>query len=322
MCFDKCLCSLFLSLFCFINVCQEPVSCGFQKLTVLTKPTYEGHATWEHAAVMRSLMQGIKILQVPYNYNPSSIDGFGDVVLVVCNPRALKQAVDLKKQGLIKKLFVGPNFFPQDVNYPEIDVYFVPSAWVITFALYDCPGIVSRCRVWYAGIDKDFWQPLSSSANSSKNVLVYWKTESVSFCEQVEKTLKEHGWNPKRLKYGSYKPEQYKKMLQDCRFAVFISATESQGLALAECWAMDVPTLPWNPKTAVILEKNCNFVSSCPYLTPQTGFDWQNLEELKALLRSIDRQLSLCSPRKWVLDNMTDEISVAKLIGIINDSLK
>jgi hypothetical protein len=298
-----------------------PLAKNFEKLTILTKPTHISHVCGEHAAVMRSLLQGIKNLQVPYNYNPSSVDDVGDVVLVTNNNEALKQAVALKKQGRIKKLFVGPNFYPHEVDFPEVDVYLVPSEWVIIFAKSDCAQIVSRCKVWYAGVDTDFWNPLNYCNNESKNVLVYWKTEPVNFCEAVERKLKKHGWNLRRLKYGSYKFDQFKEILLDSRFAVFISVSESQGLALAECWAMDVPTLVWNPQVAPILGNICENVSSCPYLTFYTGIDWQSLSEFEAILQTIDRYLSICSPRKWVVEHMTDEVSVRRLIEIINDTL-
>jgi hypothetical protein len=313
VCLYACLCSI-------IILYAQPIV-NFRKLTILTKPTHVSSVEWEHAAVMRSLLQGLDSLQVPYNYNPSAVDDIGDVLLVPCNRCALSQAVALKKQGRIKKLFVGPNFYPREVNYPEVDVYFVPSSWVITFAKNDCFNIASRCRVWYAGVDAGYWQAAQAVNKESKNVLVYWKTEPLSFCETIERLLKQYGWNPIRLQYGCYKPEQFKNILQRCRFAVFISMSESQGIALAECWAMDVPTLPWNPKTATIDGHQCDYVSSCPYLTSHTGVDWQTLSELKGILQSINNDLSLCMPRDWVVENMTDAVSVAKLVELINGEL-
>jgi hypothetical protein len=294
---------------------------NFEKLTILTRPTYSMQIGWEHHAVMRSLLRGLNSLNVSYNYNPSTVNAIGDVVLVTSNHDALKQAVALKKQGRIKKLFVGPNFYPYEVDFPEVDVYFVPSEWVIMFAQSNCRHIVPRCKVWYGGVDPDYWSPGCALNDKSRNVLVYWKTESASFCEAIEDVLRKYGWNPIRLRYGYYKHEQLKEILQNCRFAVFISASESQGLALAECWSMNVPTLPWNPKSVVILGSRCNFVSSCPYLTAHTGVYWQNLSELETILQTIDKYLSICSPRKWVLDSMTDEISVDCLIKIINKAL-
>ena len=52
--------------------------------------------------------------------------------------------------------------------------------------------------------------------------------------------------------------------------AVFISRSESQGLALAEAWAMDVPTLVWQgpPGDGGSL---FNLSDPSPYLTSHTG---------------------------------------------------
>ena len=52
--------------------------------------------------------------------------------------------------------------------------------------------------------------------------------------------------------------------------AVFMSRSESQGLALAEAWAMDVPTLVWQSPPG---EPGSVFSLSdpAPYLTSDTG---------------------------------------------------
>lgn len=309
-----------ITFFCAVRLLALEID--FEKLTILTKPTDGLYVAWEHNAVMRSLKEGLAYLDVPFNYNPHSIGDISDVVLVPCNHNALIQAINLKKQGRIKKLFVGPNFYPHEVNYPQVDAYLVPSSWVIQFANDDCPSLVPRCKVWYAGIDKDFWKLANDDYKYSQNVLVYWKTENIEFCNAIEKLLRDYGWNPVRIKYGSYTIEQYKNILKNCRFAVVISRSESQGLALAECWAMDVPTFPWNPKSATILGCQCDYVSSCPYLNDQLGKDWKTLSELEAILQSIDIYLSSYTPREWVMTHMTDEASVEKLIGLINDEFK
>ena len=294
----------------------------FEKLTVLTKATYEQTVHWEHAAVIRSLRQGLELLHIPFNYNPSLLADVGDSVLVVSGDEALSQALELKRQKRIKKLFVGPNFYPHKVNFPEVDLYFVPSAWVMQQVKEDCPNIFPRTRVWFAGVDIDSWKTRHDRITESKNVLVYWKTEPLDFCLSVEELLRRYGWSPIRLQYGSYNVEQYKSILNDCQFAVFISVSESQGLALAECWSMDVPTLPWNPQRALIVGQMRNYVSACPYLTSETGVSWQTLDELETIMRSLDTNIGGCEPRGWVAQHMTDEISVQELVKIIHETCR
>jgi len=305
----------------FFAFTLHALDCEFKKLTVLTKATYMSNISWEHNALIKSLKKGLIEQAVSFNYNPTSLDDIGDVIFVPCDHKAVVQAVELKRQKRIKKLLVGPNIWPDEINYPEVDVYFVPSAWVIEFVHELCPNMESRCKVWYAGVDQDFWKQSYNDYKYSKDVLVYWKTEGIAFCTAIEELLINYGWNPVRLKYGSYNTEQYKNVLRNCRFAVFISRSESQGLALAECWSMDVPTLPWNPKSTVILGHQCDYVSSCPYLNDKLGKDWKTLNELEAILQSIDVFLFSCAPREWVMNFMTDEVSVKELIKIINTEL-
>jgi len=302
-------------LFCFI--------CNFLngwKLTVMTRPVGKNFP-WEHKAVMRSLLQGLQKIDIPFNYNPHNITDIGDVVMVVSCEDAVKQAVNFKKNGRIKKLLVGPFFVPHQVNYKEIDLFFVPSEPVIRMCSDMLANFSIRCAVWYAGIDEKYWMPTIFNYQKSKDVLVYWKNEEEQFCKQVENLLRRYGWNPKRIKYGNYNIQQYKKVLSECSFAVFLSRSESQGMALAEAWAMDIPTFPWNPMLLHAFGHSFDYISSCPYLTSATGISWKNILDFESILKSLDKLLPTFSPRNWVLENMTDEISVRLLVEIIEREL-
>ncbi|HJZ23116.1 MAG TPA: hypothetical protein VJ201_01550, partial [Candidatus Babeliales bacterium] len=179
----------------------------------------------------------------------------------------------------------------------------------------------NKFLVWYAGVDKQFWMPNNKEKN--KNVLIYWKTEPESFCIDIEKTLRKHRWNPIRIKYGTYSPDQFKLLLNQSQFAVFISKSESQGIALAEAWSMNVPTIVWNPQVPIeYLGVRYKNVSSCPYLTFDTGIAWKSLDELEVILSNISLALGMFKPREWVLKNMTDEVSAQMLIDIIIESFK
>ena len=57
-----------------------------------------------------------------------------------------------------------------------------------------------------------------------------------------------------------------------CLLAVFLSSSESQGIALAEAWSMNVPTFVWNPKPKELNGRYFPSVDSAPYLTPETEF--------------------------------------------------
>ena len=134
---------------------------------------------------------------------------------------------------------------------------------------------------WYVGVDEEYWKPMSNDHQTSNKVMVYWKTEPEHFCHSVEELLRKYGWEPVRIHYGHYDLTTYKKVPSEVRFAVSLSRFESQGIALAEAWSMDVPTLPWNPKENYYNNKTYH-VPSCPYLCALMGKDWKELADLKA----------------------------------------
>ena len=294
------------------------------KVTVLTQPinSNASQAVQGHIGVTSSVLRGLKKLNITMNYNPRSLDEVGDHIFVLVNINALHQAIELKRSGRIKTLIVGPNILgnPSEHNHvlgsPEINWYIAPCNWARTCNCEEEPLIVGKTAIWYAGVDPDYWMPISHK-RETKTMLVYWKTEPESFCCEVENALLKHGWRTIRIRYGAYNQVEYKQLLNEVDAAVFISVSESQGIALAECWAMNVPTLVWNPETAFIYKRWLP-VTSAPYITPFTGCVWKTLTELEALLNNFTEIKKQSSPREWVLSYMSDEASIYLLLDLIN----
>ncbi|MGB8815780.1 MAG: hypothetical protein WCC74_00875 [Minisyncoccia bacterium] len=270
-----------------------------------------------HYAVTRSLLVGLDKLQVNYNYNPTKIDDLNKIVLVLSNIRALKTAIKLKQNGKIKKLFAGPNIIndPADekelLSSKEIDKFIVNSDWTKELYGIAVPELINKLSIWPAGVDEEYWSPKPEQKN--KKALVYWKNGTRDFYQSVVNILTENGWKISTIKYGKYKEKEFNKKLSDVSISIFLSNWESQGLALAESWAMDIPTLVFNPKT--IYEKYQVETSSSPYLSKDTGYDWKDINELNYLLKN--ENLMDIHPRKWLLENMTDKICAQKLLNII-----
>lgn len=302
----------------------------YQKVTILTAPI--GHNSSQYGgpqSVTRSLIAGLSQLGITFNYNPSRIDDVGDVVMVLADLHALRQAISLKKSGRIKKLLAGPNLVVRAnedggiLADPEVDICIVPSYWVKPSYEDDEPSLKNRIQIWYAGVDTYCWFPARTLqqkiTDGVKNVLVYWKTEEKVFCKKVENILRANGFNPIRLQYGSYNKEYFKQTLSTALFAVFITRSESQGIAFAESWAMDVPTLVWDPQEPLMIRGKLHWpISACPYLNESNGTLWKNGAELTNLIQNISNELSHFSPRSWVIRHMSDEISAQLICNIIN----
>jgi hypothetical protein len=297
--------------------------CAHEKITVLTGPIGSGGGGGHHA-VNRSLQRGLEKIGANFNWNPVRMEDVGPIVHVLCDPGTLKQCIELKKQGKIKRLLAGPNLMIRSNEYnhilasPEIDFVIVPCRWVEISYIQEEPTLENRIRIWYVGVDISFWTPnTQKKIDNSRNVVVYWKTEREDFCKEVESILKFYDYNPIRLKYGAYNHTQYKEALAQSLFAVVISVTESQGVALAEAWAMDVPTLVWERNEPLHAHGKIFWpIGSCPYLTEQVGRTWRTTEDLKHMLKNISGILPYFQPRKFVLESMSDEICARNLLSI------
>ena len=278
-----------------------------------------------HPAVTRSLVSGLTRLGVNHRYNPRHRNQVGDVVIVLAGLSALTQAVEWKRKGQIRQLLAGPNLVVQSTDFeaaitaPEIDLCIVPCNWVRVAYEEDAQTLRGRIRVWPCGVDETYWS-CKKRTEGTRHVLVYWKNAPQELCLGAERLLKELRWEPIRIVYGCYNSGQYKKALTQSTFAVFLSQSESQGIALAEAWAMDVPTLVWNPRELTYNGRRYSTVSACPYLSDATGAEWVALDELAQLVKSFPLHEVRFKPRSWVINNMTDTVAAANLLHIAQEA--
>lgn len=272
-----------------------------------------------HTAVTRSLVNGLRETKTAFNINPFSLDAIGDTVFVLSDVGALAQAIEWKRRGKIKKLLAGPNLVELPagsqsiISDPAIDLVLVSSA--MSVAIYEKinPALLGRVVSWYAGVDTDYWKP--SDTPKEKEVLVYWKNTPKAFCTEAELLLKNAGCKIHRVVYGHYSRKKFKALLERSKFAVFLSITETQGIALAESWAMDVPTIVWDPEIEHYYLRGIQ-TTAAPYLAPENGMRWKELADLKSLLENGNLRPEDFSPRKWVMGNMTDKSSAELFLNI------
>ncbi len=264
-------------------------------------------------AVTRSLIEGLISLGVRFNSNPRHKRDVGHIVAVLSSLDALAEALQWKRTGQIRRLLAGPNLvvMPSDerslMTSPLIDVCLVPGDW--TFRCYgaDCPELTDRLAVWPAGVDVGFWKP-DRPARHRPDTLVYRKSGPAELIDECVASLRNSGHRVVELAYGRYGPEQYRRQLRRSRLAVFFSESESQGIALAEAWAMDVPTLVWSRGYALCSGQKIA-ASSAPYLGDPTGLFFRGRDDFQSALRQASSTISTFAPRRWVLENMTDEVS-------------
>lgn len=296
----------------------RPVIRMFDKKLPLVQPLYGGHF-----AVTRSLVEGLVKNKIEFNYNPRRVSDCANIVLVLAGIKMLKQAIELKKSGVIRKLFAGPNVMlaPQhhlhEIDFNSIDAYIVNSAWTRDLYIADCAALQNKTIVWPAGVDEEFWQPgTDSGAQKKRKVILYKKDAEPDLYLDALSYLCSNGFNVSEIIYGNYSTESYKALLNDACLLIYFNTHESQGIALLEAWAMDVPTLVWETGYHFAGDKKVPS-SSAPYLTADTGMFFSNLETCVKYIHQVFSGPAKFAPRKWVLNNLTDQKAAKNLMDEI-----
>ncbi len=276
------------------------------------------------ARVASSVFRGMQKLGISFNVNEKNYAAIAPIVVVLGNPASLQRIMHYKNQGSVEILIAGPNvefiLYPHTKNMsksPLIDCFLIPCEWVKHVFERFIPHTVPRTRIWYAGVEAEHWKPTNPGAPKNK-VIIYNKFKSDLVAPIIE-YLHNFNWEPIVLNYGSYNQAHYKSCLDEAAFAIFLSQSESQGIAMAEAWSMNVPTLVWNPKQNPSTYFHDIEVSSSPYLTEMTGRDWVTFDDLVTILSNWSSIVPTLAPRNWILSHMTDIKSAEMLLNIIDD---
>ena len=278
-----------------------------------------------HYAVTRSVVEGLRAIGADFNFNPTSFSQLARTVYAPAN-EALLQAAALKRRGDIDFLVAGPvnAFFADECNgimqLPEIDLAIVASEWMIDF-YRDVPSLARKTRAVPCGVDAEFWKP--AGARKERAAAIYWKSGDERFCEQVEAIVRRSGLEPLRVRsrhgeHTIFTPDELRAQFDRAILSVFLSTFESQGIALAEAWSMNLPTVVWDPRgDAEWRGRHFTSASSAPYLTAATGIATRDVAGLENAIAQALATLDTFHPREWVLGNMTDAVCSRKLYELI-----
>lgn len=251
------------------------------------------------------------------------------IMWVVNNVDDLRWAIANKEKVGAKELWAGPNLVvvPQEsegiLNSDEIDKVIVPCKWVKEVYERESPDLEGKIYVWAAGVDVEFWSPLNIEKKED-NILVYNKSQD-DLCMKLLPSLKQYG-KVNVIKYGEYTIKEYKQALDDVAFLVWLSRSESQGLALLEALSMNVPVLAWDSgqwnyySQELKRELVYHTASSCPYFSSQCGLKFKSIEEFENKLIEFKYKIkkSEFMPRKYLFDA---NLVVGKTLKSIEDYL-
>jgi hypothetical protein len=269
-----------------------------------------------HYGVTRSLVEGLEQLGVRHAYAPRLDRTAARAAIVLNGVEELKSAMAWRRAGGCRLLLAGPNVaeMPHDrggiLLSPDIDRVIVASDKVRQQYLAAAPQLAGRICVWPAGVDAAYWRHSGTPARST--VLIYNK-RMPELAGQLRAALAARGFACEVIHYsdrrkGKYRLHRFRAALSRAAACVMLTLDEPQGLAAAEAWSMDVPTLAYR-------SPGYEAVATVPYLTAATGAYWSTIEELVGLLRAAPA--AGYRPRDWILANMTDAACAAQLMALV-----
>ena len=228
---------------------------------------------------------------------------------VLSHVDTLRHAIGQRRERRARWLIAGPNVVvaPERsgrvLTAPEIDRVVVPSAWVRDMFLSRAPELRDRITIWPAGVDEEMWSPAARALAPIADVLIYAKSGPPDLLADCCRALAGAGLRYTILRYGSYGALEYRASLRAHRWMLFLSESETQGLALFEAWACDVPTLVWDRGRCVFEDIDWRGASSAPYLAPANGRSFREPSEVAAAIA--DMENSTFAPRQFVLEGFT-----------------
>lgn len=120
------------------------------------------------------------------------------------------------------------------------------------------------------------------------------------------------------MQYGAYTQASFWRILRNCRAAIWLGTSESQGIALLKCWAMYIPTLV--RRQELYEDKFTGKVfasSSAPYLVQECGQDFSASQLDIKLISSFLAEPIKMSLRDYVVSEFSAAKSLEKLLTIL-----
>lgn len=225
------------------------------------------------------------------------------------------------------RFIFGPHFnvFPDHDPISTIkgphSTYIMPSQWPIaawkTFSV--CHDL--DMQVVPFAVDTQRFMP-SKPLSARTKVFVYYKSRNPNDLTIVLNVLNSFGVAAKVFQYGSYQEAEYLEYLRDSKYGIWVDAHESQGFALEEALAMDIPLLVWN-----ITSMNQEYYQSrpdfpattIPYWDERCGEVFYNVADLQSTMKTFLQKLesSAYSPRKFIEETLSPHLCEQRFHDVV-----
>lgn len=180
-------------------------------------------------------------------------------------------------------------------------------------------------------VDVETWAP-TSERNFTIDCFLYFKDRHTSLYTTACVLLNELGLSYEVLVYGNYTEAQYRSLLGRVRFGVWVGRHESQGFALQEALAMDVPLVVWEVES--VFEEVCGgrqtyasyvgrplHAQVCSYWDTSCGLRAYNEETMRDAIRTMHLTAANYHPRAFVVSTLSPSACWDTLLKIF-DSMR
>jgi hypothetical protein len=232
------------------------------------------------------------------------------------------------------KVIFGPQFwvFPEgplvgplrdDIKHRF--VYNVLSEWNATVFREYVESLVIPTASLPFSVDLDMFKPIDDIPKDI-DCLVYIKQRKVESVKEVFNVINSKNLKYTAVIYGNYKEADYINLLHRSKFMISIDRHESQGFALEEAMACNVPLLVFDAQSmfdeypdgvhqqyGYVRDKNL-FATSVPYWREDCGVKITKVEEFSASLDHMIKNYNTYSPRKYIEEILSDRVCMKRIL--------
>jgi len=218
-----------------------------------------------------------------------------------------------------KKFIFGPHFdvFPDEFKMQMIEgknsVYIQPSQWAVdtwkkNFIFTHNITILPMPF----GVDTEEFSPTLSNKERTE-VFIYFKRRNPDELYFLADKLNEKKIRFHFFEYGNYNEDDYKMILNNSKYGIWLGTHESQGFALEEALSCDVPLFVWeavsmNQEYGKEYDNNYNYpATTTPYWDSRCGNLFFSTNEFDKKFSDFLKKVenNEYSPRSYMVENLS-----------------
>lgn len=216
---------------------------------------------------------------------------------------------------------VGPNIFTlpheQLAVVKKFNNFVFNSEWAMCRSTASYSVMNNKNKyIWAVGVDTDTY--IKNDMQKEYDCFIHFKSRASRELRDTEKLLNNNNQTYTVLKHGTYSPNDIIKYSSNCKYCIILDATETQGIANMEIMSCGIPCFifdktEWRsgiPATSVpYFDERCGIIT-----TPDEYGSYESKFE------NFISNLNKYNPREYILENHTLELSVNKLLKIVEET--